>query len=247
MLGNLLVIISVYRHRSLQSVRNIFIVSLSCSDIVVSIVSGTITPITGFSKIWLFGASLCKLVPLIQVPKYTHSCTPETKRTTLNLFKGASLCFSTFTLTAISIDRFILIIFPTGFSVQKRCALLVIGVNIGVAVAISAPMFFMQKLISYNQFCGRFCSEDWGDNYAGRSFYGTLVLLLQFGVPFIVITFSYSMISLKLSKGMLVSRDGGASPQKVLSVQQREQRRIAFKRRIRTNRMLMAMVIVFIW
>uniref|UniRef100_A0A183C9Y4 Tartrate-resistant acid phosphatase type 5 n=1 Tax=Globodera pallida TaxID=36090 RepID=A0A183C9Y4_GLOPA len=88
-LGNLLVIFSVCQHRSLQSVRNIkifkfpfllfgfiflffnfwFIVSLSVSDIVVSVVSGTITPINAFSKIWLFGELLCKLVPVFQVHK----------------------------------------------------------------------------------------------------------------------------------------------------------------------------------
>lgn len=95
---------------------------------------------------------------------------------------------------------------------QKRHALLMIAGNVVLAVAISAPMFFMQKLIDFNQFCGQFCSEDWGNNQIGRSFYGkkfiyifniflgTLVFILQFGVPFIMITFSYSMISLRLSK-----------------------------------------------
>ncbi|CAB3400154.1 unnamed protein product [Caenorhabditis bovis] len=108
--GNLLVVISVCKHKSLQSVRNIFIVSLSCSDIVVSIVSGSVTPITAFSKIWLFGVHLCHLLPLIQ---------------------GTSLCFSTLTLTAISIDRFILIVYPTkknrAISLKLRRGILVRG------------------------------------------------------------------------------------------------------------------------
>ena len=43
LLGNSLVILSVCQHKSLQSVRNLFIVSLSVSDIVISVVSGTIT------------------------------------------------------------------------------------------------------------------------------------------------------------------------------------------------------------
>lgn len=49
---------------------------------------------------------------------------------------------------------------------------------------------------------------------------------------------------------MLINRDDRCSPeqsQKILSVLQTEQRRLALKRRLRTNRMLMAMVIVFIW
>lgn len=128
-------VVSVCKHRSLQSVRNIFIVSLSCSDIVVCIVSGSVTPITAFSKIWLFGSTLCNLVPLIQVRLegigfrvgnkvggklkssgggYNEFPYPPLSSNYHSLgFQGTSLCFSTLTLTAISIDRFILIIFPT--------------------------------------------------------------------------------------------------------------------------------------
>lgn len=89
-IGNLFVIFAFCRHKSLQSVRNTFIVSLGCSDIgkqsdisiftciliisvfVVSIVSGTVTPITAFSKIWLFGKDFCQIVPLIQVCNSHH-------------------------------------------------------------------------------------------------------------------------------------------------------------------------------
>lgn len=66
-MGNTLVVLSIIQHKVLQSVRNMFILSLSITDIVISIVSGTITPITAFTKIWLFGEFLCYLVPLIQV------------------------------------------------------------------------------------------------------------------------------------------------------------------------------------
>uniref|UniRef100_A0A914BZX8 G-protein coupled receptors family 1 profile domain-containing protein n=1 Tax=Acrobeloides nanus TaxID=290746 RepID=A0A914BZX8_9BILA len=216
--GNTLVVISILKHKSLQSVRNMFIMSLSCSDIVVSIVSGSITPITAFTKIWLFGYSLCKLVPLIQ---------------------GASLCFSTLTLTAISIDRFILIIFPTGRPIQKRQAFYIIGVNIGIALGISLPMFFKQVLVEYENFCGLFCTEDWGETQSDRSTYGTIVFMIQFVIPFILITFCYLMISLRLGKGMLLKKNS------VMNNFSTEQRRQALKRRLRTNRMLIAMVAVF--
>ncbi|KAI1708936.1 7 transmembrane receptor (rhodopsin family) domain-containing protein [Ditylenchus destructor] len=221
--GNSLVILSITRHKSLQSVRNMFILSLSCSDIVVSFVSGTVTPISAFTKVWLFGAALCKLVPVIQ---------------------GASLCFSTLTLTAISIDRFILIIYPTKRSIQKRQAFQMIALNCAIATCISAPMFFKQILVDFGNFCGQFCAEDWGNDQSGRSTYGTLVFVLQFVIPFFVITFCYLMISLKLSKGMMIN-SSKHQPLK-LSIQQSEQRRQALKRRLRTNRMLMAMVGVFL-
>uniref|UniRef100_A0A1I8AL79 G_PROTEIN_RECEP_F1_2 domain-containing protein n=1 Tax=Steinernema glaseri TaxID=37863 RepID=A0A1I8AL79_9BILA len=219
-IGNMLVVISVWRHKSLQSVRNMFIVSLSISDIVISVVSGSITPITAFTKVWLFGVQLCYLVPLIQ---------------------GASLCFSTLTLTSIAIDRFILIIYPTKRAIQQKHAFRMIALNCAVAVLISLPMVFKQALVDYNNFCGRFCTEEWGDDHAGRSTYGTLVFLMQFVLPLTVITFCYMMISLRLGKGMLVKKN---CSEKLLT-HGSEQRKTALRRRIRTNRMLQAMVGVF--
>lgn len=91
-------------------------------------------------------------------------------------FKGASLCFSTLTLTAISIDRFILIIFPTKRSIQKRHALQMIVLNCLIATGISMPMLFKQTLINFKNFCGKFCTEDWGNNQSGRSTYDKFLL-----------------------------------------------------------------------
>lgn len=84
-----------------------FILSLSCSDIVVCCISATITPITAFRKEWIFGAALCRIAPFIA---------------------GISLCFSTFTLTAISIDRYMLIRFPMKKPLSHLQAMMVIGV-----------------------------------------------------------------------------------------------------------------------
>ncbi|GMR32840.1 hypothetical protein PMAYCL1PPCAC_03035, partial [Pristionchus mayeri] len=226
--GNIFVVAAVLSNKSLQSVRNLFIVSLSASDIIVCIVSGTITPITAFSKIWQFGPTLCHFLPLIQV-------------------FGTSLCFSTFTLMAIAVDRFVLIIFPTRRPIQQIHALPMILFNIVVAVLISLPMFVryrLESLSNLGNFCGQICNEHWdleGDGQGGvfddRKAYGTLVSVVQFGIPLVVIGFCYCMISLKISKGVLLRNEAPLIT---------EQRRNALKRRVRTNRMLIAMVAVFI-
>uniref|UniRef100_A0A915Q7F3 G-protein coupled receptors family 1 profile domain-containing protein n=1 Tax=Setaria digitata TaxID=48799 RepID=A0A915Q7F3_9BILA len=206
-LGNTLVVLSVIRHKSLQSVRNMFIVSLSVSDIVISVVSGTITPITAFTKVWIFGELLCYFVPFIQ---------------------GASLCFSTLTLTAIAIDRYILIIFPTKRPIQKPQAVKMIGLDFTLAAAISLPMFIKQRFVEYENFCGQFCTEDWGSNDAGRSTYGileisgTIVFVFQFVAPLTASLFKEEIKTCSLY------------------------RQQALKRRLRTNRMLIAMVGVFV-
>lgn len=185
LLGNLLVICSVCQHKSLQSVRNMFIVSLSVSDIVISVVSGTITPITAFTKIWPFGDLLCKLVPVLQ---------------------GTSLCFSTLTLTSISVDRFLLIVTPLKPSIQKRCACRIVAFNSAIALGISLPMWFKQTMVDWPPFCGQFCTEDWSNSSMPRSIYGTFVFFTQFVIPFAIITSCYVMISMKINSGLLVKR-----------------------------------------
>jgi hypothetical protein len=82
--------------------------------------------------VWLFGPALCKLLPLLQ---------------------GTSLSFSTLTLAAISIDRFILIIYPTKQPIQTRHACYMIVVNCLIGSAISFPMFMQQRLMDYGDFC----------------------------------------------------------------------------------------------
>ncbi|CAK5084142.1 unnamed protein product [Meloidogyne enterolobii] len=185
LLGNLLVILSVCQYRSLQSVRNLFIVSLSVSDIVISVVSGTITPIVAFTKIWPFGQLLCKWVPVIQ---------------------GVSLCFSTLTLTSISVDRFLLIVTPLKPSIQKCCACRIVALNCAIALAISIPILFNQTMVDWPPFCGQFCTEDWSNSSIQRSLYGTFVLFTQFVFPFLIITSCYVMISIKINSGMRTKR-----------------------------------------
>ncbi|OZC10184.1 7 transmembrane receptor [Onchocerca flexuosa] len=199
--GNLCVILAISRTRTLQTIPNMFIFSLSCSDLVVCCTSATITPITAFKKEWIFGAVLCSIAPFIA---------------------GTSLCFSTFTLSAISVDRFLLIYFPTRKALSRLQALIVIMVICILSTSLSAPVIFKQKLKPYANYCGLFCTEEWGMDQSGRRIYGSIMLSVQFIVPLMIITFCYTAISFKLGK-----------------------HRAAIKRRQRTNRMLIGMVVAF--
>ncbi|EFP10256.1 CRE-NPR-10 protein [Caenorhabditis remanei] len=214
--GNLLVVISVYQFKALQSVRNMFIVSLSVSDLCVAIVSGSVTPITAFAKVWLFGSNLCFLLPLLQ---------------------GITLSFSTLTLTAIAIDRYILICHPTKEPIRRERAFKMILLIISVSTLLSFPLFLKQELVEYRNFCGQYCTENWGADTYLRSLYGTSVLAIQFGIPLITITFCYASISIKLRRGVFVR----GSQKELMS----EARRQLTQRRLRTNRMLIIMTVTF--
>uniref|UniRef100_A0A0N5AZL0 G_PROTEIN_RECEP_F1_2 domain-containing protein n=1 Tax=Syphacia muris TaxID=451379 RepID=A0A0N5AZL0_9BILA len=203
LLGNICVIIAVLKFRFLQTVPNMFIFSLSCSDILVCCFSATITPIAAFEKRWVFGYFLCKSVPF---------------------FMGITLCFSTFTLASISVDRFLLIKCPTKQMLTKNKALLIILVTL-----FSSPVIFKMDTIPI---CGEFCDEiGWKTSY-GRRVYGTILLTVQFVLPFSVIFFCYSSILYTVRKV--------SNKQKNLEINDD-----IIKRRQRTNWMLISMVVAF--
>uniref|UniRef100_A0A5S6R184 G_PROTEIN_RECEP_F1_2 domain-containing protein n=1 Tax=Trichuris muris TaxID=70415 RepID=A0A5S6R184_TRIMR len=234
--GNSCVIISVARKAFLQSVRNLFIVSLSCSDIVVCLTSVPITPITIMKKNWIFGLPLCYIFPLLQC---------------------MSTIISTFTLMAIAIDRFILIVYPTKQPLQKRHAVAMIVSIWTLAGGISIPMLLHYNLykLPYERranhtiwYCGYFCDETW-PNVEARQIYGGAVLLLQFIIPLIVITVCYGGIFLQVIKGVAFRQTtdhrllpmNGVSSEVILLRQ-----KMAIRRRQRTNWMLISMVAVFV-
>nr|AWJ76131.1 neuropeptide receptor 4 [Ascaris suum] len=219
--GNLCVILAIARTRSLQTVPNLFIFSLSCSDVVVCCISATITPITAFKKEWLFGVTLCSIAPFIA---------------------GISLCFSTFTLTAISVDRFLLICFPMKNALTKSHALILIAGICAMAACLSAPIMFKQRLQTFENFCGKFCTEDWGMDQSGRRIYGAIMVGVQFVVPLTIIVICYTAIAVKLGQGMLIK---GKNSNYDWQVQMTDQQRAAVRRRQRTNRMLICMVVAF--
>uniref|UniRef100_A0A915NGD7 G-protein coupled receptors family 1 profile domain-containing protein n=1 Tax=Meloidogyne floridensis TaxID=298350 RepID=A0A915NGD7_9BILA len=161
-LGNVCVLLAISRTKSLQTVSNLFIFALSCSDIVVCFISATFTPFTAFYKVWVFGPILCSLVPFIA---------------------GTSLCFSAFTLAAISVDRFLLIRFPLNNQLRHKHAFFTILLISLLSMILSLPMLFTQKLVKMEGYCGEFCFEHWSPYERLREVYGTVLLIVQFVIP----------------------------------------------------------------
>uniref|UniRef100_A0A915HY58 G-protein coupled receptors family 1 profile domain-containing protein n=1 Tax=Romanomermis culicivorax TaxID=13658 RepID=A0A915HY58_ROMCU len=192
--GNLLVIISVCTRKNLQSVRNTFIVSLSLSDLTVCLTSLPITPVYSFMKIWILGKAMCHFLPLIQ---------------------GMSVSISSFTLTSIAIDRYILIVHPTKPPISMPYAISMILFTWLVAASLCAPLSYFSvyeykednpsMVPSAPDFCGYFCFEKWPSDDAKR-IYGTSVLIVQFLIPLLIISFSYANIYLKLKTSINAKR-----------------------------------------
>ncbi|KAL4711608.1 hypothetical protein ACJJTC_003625 [Scirpophaga incertulas] len=60
-LGNLLVIVSVMRHRKLRVITNYFVVSLAFADILVAMVVMPFNFSVQFNQGWVFGLTICDL------------------------------------------------------------------------------------------------------------------------------------------------------------------------------------------
>ena len=66
LVGNGLVWHAVLRNKAMQTVTNFFITNLALADILLCLLSVPFTPIYTFSKKWVFGETLCHVVPYAQ-------------------------------------------------------------------------------------------------------------------------------------------------------------------------------------
>ncbi|XP_076350413.1 dopamine D2-like receptor [Tachypleus tridentatus] len=119
--GNILVILSVYRERSLQSATNYFIVSLAFADLLVSAVVMPFAVYVLVNVDWELSDTLCDFYIAVDVTCSTASI---------------------FNLVAISIDRFIAVTQPIKYSKHKnnKRVALTIAVVWVVSAAIGSPI-----------------------------------------------------------------------------------------------------------
>lgn len=64
LIGNGGVLFAVSRNKRLRSARNIFLLNLILTDILLCVTAIPITPWYALTKDWLFGAVMCRLMPL---------------------------------------------------------------------------------------------------------------------------------------------------------------------------------------
>ncbi|XP_011504928.1 PREDICTED: prolactin-releasing peptide receptor-like [Ceratosolen solmsi marchali] len=176
--GNALVCFVVVRNRQMQTVTNLFITNLALSDVLLCVLAVPFTPLYTFLGSWVFGDTLCHLVPYAQ---------------------GVSIYISTLTLTSIAIDRFLVILYP--FRPRMKicmCQSIIIAIWI-VALLLTLPYgLYMQPQSDERNNENRYCEEAWPDE-PFRMTFSSLTSILQFILPFVVIAFCYICVSVRLN------------------------------------------------
>lgn len=205
--GNALVCYAVIRNRAMQTVTNLFITNLALSDILLCVFAVPFTPLYTFLARWVFGSLLCHIMPYAQ---------------------GCSVYISTLTLTSIAIDRFFVIIYPFKPRMKiKTCLGLIIFIWF-FALLVTFPYGYYMSLTDI------YCEEKWPSDHIRKAF-GAITTIMQFVIPFIVMAFCYTCVSIKLND-RLKSRPGSKNSKKEDAERERKRR---------TNRMLIAMVAIF--
>uniref|UniRef100_A0A8D0B8J9 Cholecystokinin receptor type A n=1 Tax=Salvator merianae TaxID=96440 RepID=A0A8D0B8J9_SALMN len=182
-LGNILVIIVLIRNKRMRTVTNIFLLSLAISDLMLCFFCMPFTLIPNLLEDFIFGSSVCKIT---------------------SYFMGVSVSVSTFTLVAISLERYGAICKPLQSRVwqTKLHALKVIAATWLLSFTIMTPYPIYSKLIpTFHNSTANMCRFIWPSTLIQQSWYISQLLIL-FLIPGIVMTIAYGLISLELYRGI---------------------------------------------
>ncbi|VDO28314.1 unnamed protein product [Onchocerca flexuosa] len=198
-----------------------------------------ITPVLAFVKRWLFGALLCKLVPLCQ-----------------GISGNYCLCF-------IAVDRYRSIVMPTREPWTTYHAYLLMAISWLTSATVSSPLFVTQRLqplaLENITLCGyvrtkklqkfkkrhifglQFCGEyNWPEDNRIKLFYGSMLLVCQYLIPAIIMTFCYWKILQKVRADWIVAQHS------MLTAAQQAQTAVR-KRRVMYVLILMVVVFMASW
>ncbi|KAK1786629.1 hypothetical protein P4O66_003067 [Electrophorus voltai] len=182
LVGNTCLVLVILRQKEMRNVTDIFIASLSCSDILMCLVCLPTTITYTLMDRWILGEVFCKFSPFVQC---------------------LSVTVSIFTMVLIALERHQLIIHPTGWKPAVGHSYLAVGVTWAVACVISVPFFSFSVLKDLNEYLPFnsshvVCMESW-PVIGYRQAYTTSLLVFQYCLPLFLITACYFRIFLRLS------------------------------------------------
>lgn len=222
--GNGLVCYVVAKNPHMRTPRNIFIINLAISDFTLCVFTQPFNLMKLLTLDWPFGNFMCKFVPM---------------------FQGTNVFVSTISITAIALDRFQVIVYPTKDSMKKigaAAALISIWV---ISFLIASPTLVFtyyksERPLQELPFYQYRCIEDDTLNIE-RGAYSIACVVVQYFLPIIIVSVAHARICNKLRYRMVnqPSPAGAPSPYR----QKKNERETRRKRR--TNILLAMIGIVF--
>ena len=178
--GNGLVIFVIAQKRKMQTVTNIFIANLALADVIIGLFSVPFQFQPALHQRWDLPEFLCKIAPS---------------------FKTLSVSVSVFTLTVISIDRYVAVLYPLKAGFSNKTAILGLAFIwiIGIASSFPEGLFYTFQYV-YDKDTGGLkpvCKDEWPSENFGK-YYHLYLFVVQYLLPLMVINFSYIRIACRI-------------------------------------------------
>ncbi|XP_051171663.1 RYamide receptor-like isoform X2 [Leptopilina boulardi] len=198
--ANFLVIIVVFKYHYMRSVTNYFVVNLSIADLLVTCICMPVAISQAVSILWNFGEIMCKLSFYLQ---------------------GVAVAASVFTITAMSIDRYLAIRSPIAFRriLNKKSTIIIIVVLWAISLIVFAPILMavtlqnpitdLDNITLIGQWANKndtqsvkpqqfyVCSEDFKPIQPfgiHAHIFGAVCFVLVYAIPGFIVIISYSMM-----------------------------------------------------
>jgi len=128
LIGNSLVLLSVYRYRPMRTVVNLFLVNLACSDLLFAIFS-LFDTVAYMKDGWYAGVGSCKVQSYLIEVFYTCSI---------------------LTLVAVSFERYLAICHPHLKARSRKQTMVVIGITWAVSIGFCAVLLYAYRIRTVN-------------------------------------------------------------------------------------------------
>ena len=219
--GNGLVCYVVARNAHMRTPRNIFIINLAISDLTLCLFTQPFNLMKVSMSTWKMKDFMCKLIPM---------------------FAGTNVFVSTISITAIALDRFQVIVYPTKDNMKKvGAAIALISIWV-ISLLMASPLliFNVVRTHTFHDIFVKYCIENPHLQYE-KGAYSIASMIFQYICPIVIVTVAHARICNKLKYRMVNQQPvtTANSP-----FQKRKSAREA-KRKRKTNLLLMMIAVVF--
>lgn len=182
LIGNALVVIVITRKRSMQTVINVFILSLAISDLLIVVFCIPFTLIDTITVDWVLGSFMCKA---------------------LNYITMVAITASILTLTVIAFERHHAICYPFRARMVQtpKRAVLLVSIVWSMSIVFASPLITVPTVFEhydeYSLESYEFCRETWANKHQKKRFTLFLVVFLYI-IPFVIMAILYLRIAHRL-------------------------------------------------
>ncbi|TNN45680.1 Prolactin-releasing peptide receptor [Liparis tanakae] len=192
--GNSFLLACILSDKKLHNATNFFISNLAAGDLLMCLSCVPLTASYAFdSHGWAFGRPLCHLVPLLQC---------------------ATVFVSVLSLTAIAVDRYVVVAHP----VRRRisvwgCGAVTLGVWL-LSLALAAPQSLYTRYLDLrpNGIDLVVCEEFWPHRGNLRLLYSCLTLVASYMIPLLSVSISYCAITVSLKRYSVPGEPSNSQP-----------------------------------